>query len=57
LVLSRPSRYLDNMPDDILEKQFEYRWSKIRKEKRKAKSAVLIKPTDQMVGCWSLSRR
>jgi DNA helicase-2/ATP-dependent DNA helicase PcrA len=25
LVLSRPSRYLDNMPDDILEKQFEYR--------------------------------
>jgi DNA helicase-2/ATP-dependent DNA helicase PcrA len=25
LVLSRPSRYLDNMPDEILEKQFEYR--------------------------------
>ncbi len=25
LILNRPSRYLDNMPDDILEKQFEYR--------------------------------
>jgi DNA helicase-2/ATP-dependent DNA helicase PcrA len=25
LVLNRPSRYLDNMPDEILEKQFEYR--------------------------------
>jgi DNA helicase-2/ATP-dependent DNA helicase PcrA len=25
LVLNRPSRYLDNIPDDILEKHFEYR--------------------------------
>jgi DNA helicase-2/ATP-dependent DNA helicase PcrA len=25
LILNRPSRYLDNIPDDILEKQFEYR--------------------------------
>jgi DNA helicase-2/ATP-dependent DNA helicase PcrA len=25
LILNRPSRYLDNLPDDILEKQFEYR--------------------------------
>jgi DNA helicase-2/ATP-dependent DNA helicase PcrA len=25
LILNRPSRYLDNMPDDILQKQFEYR--------------------------------
>ncbi|MGD9410977.1 MAG: ATP-dependent helicase [Desulfobacterales bacterium] len=25
LVLNRPSRYLDDMPDEILEKQFEYR--------------------------------
>jgi len=25
LILNRPSRYLDNIPDDILEKHFEYR--------------------------------
>jgi DNA helicase-2/ATP-dependent DNA helicase PcrA len=25
LILNRPSRYLDNMPDEILEKHFEYR--------------------------------
>jgi hypothetical protein len=29
---------------------------KIREEKRKAKSAALIKPADQVVGCGSLSR-